>query len=169
MRVLLEVQWLEEPQRAELACGLALRDYIGCPHFSLVRSKLLVLLPPVSPLLAHDGHLSPATEGVNQSAVVCQAPCQLFLFLFPKAQTLDRWSSPLRGPLPEAIHRQQLGDRGQVAPEDSTYGSLSPVCAFYLFSPFAVAQEPKHPPLLSCMVKQPGPVPGSFTPGGWRL
>ena len=39
--------------------------------------------PPVSPSLAHDGHLESATEGIDQSAVVCPAPCQLFVCFCP--------------------------------------------------------------------------------------
>lgn len=37
------------------------------------------------------------------------------------------------------------------------------MCAVvFCFFPFAVAQEPKHPPLLSCMVTRPGSMPGYF-------
>ena len=39
--------------------------------------------PPVSPSLAHDGHLESATEGIDQSAVVCPVPCQLFVCFRP--------------------------------------------------------------------------------------
>lgn len=158
--VLLESQWLEEPQRLSWQPGP--EGLYWLPPLQPGQKQASCPAPPVSPLLAHDGHLESATEGIDQSAVVCQAPCQLFLFTVPQGTDTGPLVLSTQRPPPRSHTQAAVGRQGQVAPEDSTYGSLSPVCAV-LFSPFAVAQEPKHPPLLSCMVKQPGPMPGSFT------
>lgn len=65
-------------------------------------------------------------------------------------------------PLPKAIKMQQLGDRAKWLWKIALRLLISGVCRFVLFFPFAVAQEPKHPPLISYTVKWPGPMPGCF-------
>lgn len=70
---------------------------------------------------------------------------------------LHQWSL-----LPKVMQMQQLGDRAKwlwkIAPKASYLW-----CVLFCFFPFAVVQEPKHPPLLSCMVKWPGSMPVCFT------
>lgn len=87
---------------------------MAAPTSSYSRSKLLVLL-----LLCHHCWLmmgiESATEGIDQSAVVCQAPCQLFLFTVP--QRHRHWTAgPLHSEAPSRSHTQAaVGRQGQVA------------------------------------------------------
>lgn len=82
------------------------------------------------------------------------------LLTVPTAQTLDRWPSPLRALSlkPYKCSSWETGPSGSGRYHPRFL--ISGVCCFVF--PFAVAQEPKHLPLLSCMVKWPGPVPGCF-------
>lgn len=54
---------------------------------------------------------------------------------------------------------QQLGTRPKWLWKIALRLLISGVCWFVLFFPFAVAQEPKHPPLISYRVKLPGAAP----------
>lgn len=139
--------------------------------------------PPVSQCLSQSwpvvGVQNLLAGAISRSPVVCQAPASHSWFsvlsapvcsppygLSPSAQTFDCWSSALRAPSPKAIKMQQLGARAKWLWKIARRLLISGVCWFVLFFPFAVAQEPKHPPLISYRVKWPGPVP-SAPPGGW--
>ena len=130
MVVLLRSQWLEEPPEVQLAAwplGLVL----ACPTSAW--SAASCPAPPVSAVpitgLVCGGHPEPATEGIRQSAVVCQAPRQLFVCFCPihcpprcrrHLATGPLHSEPA---LPKAIQMQQLGDRAKwlrkIAPKAS--------------------------------------------------
>lgn len=84
MVVLLKSQWLEESPEAELAAW-PLGLVSACPTSAW--SAASCPAPPVSAVpitgLVCGGHPEPATEGISQSTVVCQAPRQLFVCFCP--------------------------------------------------------------------------------------